>query len=234
MIEHLIKETLVTDSIKNKISAFNPDKRINPDLKNEIPQISNKTPLFNPDKRIKPEHIPGGELKESRQLTDGGHRIQNDIEIGALKPKERELIKKEKGWSDVIIDHIDNMEQYDKVYKDADLKEMKVNDRPCLVKNNLDLDYVDPKTNKTNRELISLNRNPYDSSTGEKLELHHMNQKPDAPFAELTKNSEHGDGNHKILHPSGEPSWRKTDPGAEEKYNKVERPNHWSARAEGI
>lgn len=230
MFENLGKEISTIESNKNK-DSFDPDKRINTEIKKDTP-LQKISKIFNPDLRIKPDNFSGLLTdNDNRQLMDGGSRFRNDIEIGALSKEQRDYIKKEKGWSDIILDHIDNMDQYDKVYKDADLKEMKVNDRPCLVKNNLDLDYVDPKTGKTNKELILLNRSPYDSKTGEKLTLHHMNQKPDAPFAELTKNSEHGDGNHTTLHPSGETSWRKTNPGAEDKYNNEERPNHWLERA---
>ena len=231
MFENLGKEISAIESNKNK-DSFDPDKRINTEIKKDTPlQKINK--IFNPDLRLKPDNFSGLLTEnDNRQLIDGGSRFKNDIEIGALSPKERDFIKNEKGWSDAVIDYIDNMKQYEDVYKDAHLKEVKVNNRTCLVKDNLDLDYVDPKTNKTNKELMQNGRNPYDATTGERIELHHMNQKADSPFAELTKKSEH-DGNHATLHPSKEPSWRKTDPDADKKYNQEERPNHWIKRAEG-
>ena len=91
-----------------------------------------------------------------------------------LSDAEKQQIKEETGWSDEIINHIDSMEQYE-IYKKAGLHEEVVNGRPCLVKD-IDWDYVDPKTGKTNRELAAEGRSPIDSKTGEKIELHHMGQ----------------------------------------------------------
>ncbi|MCC8096979.1 MAG: HNH/ENDO VII family nuclease, partial [Eubacterium sp.] len=119
-----------------------------------------------------------------------------NAEKGNLTSEQKSLIKDETGWSDNIVDHIDTEKQYDDVYKNADLHEGEINGRDCLLKD-IDLDYVDEKTGLTNRERMQKGRSPYDSKTGEKIELHHMGQDFDSPFAELTENSEHGDGNHK-------------------------------------
>ncbi len=148
--------------------------------------------------------------------------------IEGLTDKEKEIIKKETGWSDKIIDCINNMDQYE-IYKNADLHEEIIDGRSCLVKD-IDMDYVDSKTGKTNRELISDGRSPIDAKTGERIELHHMGQGYDAPFAELCENSEHGDGNHKILHPKSENSFR-NDISLKNKYDNVDKPNHWRERA---
>lgn len=148
-----------------------------------------------------------------------------------LTDEEKARIKEETGWSDEIIDHIDSMEQYE-IYKNADLEEREVNGRPCLCKK-IDLDYVDPKTGKTNRERISQGLVPIDAKTGERIELHHMGQDPDGPFAELCENSEHGDGNHKILHPKSEGSWR-DDKGKITAFEQ-QKHKHWAERAqEGV
>ena len=144
---------------------------------------------------------------------------------------EREQMHKETGWSYSVIDAIDTPEQY-QVYKDADLHEAIVNGRICLVKT-IDFDYVDPKTGKTNRELMAMGRAPIDSKTGEKIELHHIGQKFDAPFAELAENSEHGDGKDAILHDKTAESWRR-DPEKNKQYSNVERPNHWKERAKEV
>ena len=146
-----------------------------------------------------------------------------------LTEEEKARIKEETGWSDEIIDAIESMDQYE-VYKNADLHEAEVNGRKCLLKD-IDLDYVDPKTGKTNRELMAEGKSPIDSKTGEKIELHHMGQNFDGPFAELTENSEHGDGNHKTLHTSNEGSWR-NDPEQKNQYQR-EKAQHWKTRAQG-
>lgn len=150
-------------------------------------------------------------------------------EIKGLSDEEKLKIKEETGWSDEIIKYIDNMDQY-KIYKDAGLHETEINGRKCLVKD-IDMDYKDPKTGLTNRELMANGRSPIDSKTGEKIELHHMGQDPEAPFAELNENSEHGDGNHSVLHPKQEDSWR-NDAKMDNHYVNVEKPNHWKARSQ--
>lgn len=147
----------------------------------------------------------------------------------SLTEEEKARIKEETGWSDEIIDAIESMDQYE-VYKNADLHEAEINGRKCLLKD-IDLDYVDPKTGKTNRELMAEGKSPIDSKTGEKIELHHMGQNFDGPFAELCENSEHGDGNHKTLHTSNEGSWR-NDPEQKNQYQR-EKAQHWKARAQG-
>lgn len=148
--------------------------------------------------------------------------------LSDLSDEERLIIKKETNWSDEIIDYIKNMKQYE-IYKKADLYEVIIDGKKCLVKN-IDMDYVDPKTGLTNRELMERGRAPYDSITGEKIELHHMNQEYDAPLVELCENSEHGDGNDSILHPKKGESWRK-DPELKGNYENKDRPNHWKERS---
>ena len=148
--------------------------------------------------------------------------------LSDLSDEERLIIKKETNWSDEIIDYIKNMKQYE-IYKKADLYEVIIDGKKCLVKN-IDMDYVDPKTGLTNRELMERGRAPYDSITGEKIELHHMNQEYDAPLVELCENSEHGDGNDPILHPKKGESWRK-DPELKGNYENKDRPNHWKERS---
>lgn len=147
-----------------------------------------------------------------------------------LTREQKDRIKKETGWSDEIIDHIQNWDQYE-VYKNAGLKEGNINGRPCLLKN-IDMDYFDEKTQMTNRQLMEKGRSPIDSKTGEKIELHHMGQGFESPFAELCENSEHG-FNQKILHPKNEGSWRQ-DREKENQYQR-EKSAHWKKRAqEGV
>ena len=142
---------------------------------------------------------------------------------------EKQVIKNETGWSDSTINYIEDLNQY-KIYKEAGVQEAYIDGRLCLIKN-IDLDYVDPKTGLTNRELMAKGRAPVDAKTGEKIELHHMMQDPDGPFIELLENSEHGDGNHKILHTSSDESWR-NDPQKLRDYQK-QRADHWKNRIGG-
>ena len=150
------------------------------------------------------------------------------FEKDGLTNREKRQLEKETGWSKDLISHIDSAEQAE-IYKTADLKEAEIGGRSCLIKD-IDFDYLDEKTGLTNRERMQLGRPPIDAKTGEKIELHHMGQKYDAPFAELKENSEHGDGNHSSLHPKTEGSWRNV-PELENEYGK-ERKQYWKERAE--
>ena len=108
------------------------------------------------------------------------------------------------------------------------MKEAEVNGRKCLIRENIDMDYVDPKTNKTNRELMAKGRTPYDAETGEKIELHHIGQDSSSPLAELTE-KEHKN-NFSVLHQKEGESWRHNKQ-LNDRYNNVERPNHWKTRS---
>lgn len=160
-----------------------------------------------------------------------------DIEISdfnedrILNVDDIKSIQKESGWSDKICNELirtkTTWEQY-KVYREAGLKEQEINDKSYLCKD-IKWDYVDEKTGMTNRELMEKGRSPIDPETGEKIELHHMGQDYDAPLVELNENSEHGDGNHKVLHPQREDSFRQ-DAKKRAKYD-YEKIQYWKARA---
>lgn len=164
-------------------------------------------------------------LSEGTRNTDAADSEQHR---GELSETDRAALKEETGWSDEVVNHIDTAEQAE-IYQNAQLHQETINGRECLVKE-IDLDYVDEKTGMTNRELMAKGRSPYDAKTGEKIELHHMGQQYDAPFAELTENSEHGNGNHSILHPKTENSWRNNEE-LEAQYRKEKR-EYWKTRSE--
>ena len=183
------------------------------------------------DVKEEPDDIDSELDKKYNEYIDEGGKDAENIEAkqGELSDAGRAELKEETGWSDEVVDSVDTYEQAE-IYKNADLHEDNINGRECLVKE-IDYDYVDEKTGMTNRELMAKGRSPYDAKTGEKIELHHMGQEYDAPFAELTENSEHGDGNHSILHPKTEGSWR-NDETLEAQYNKEKR-EHWKTRSGG-
>ncbi len=148
-------------------------------------------------------------------------------ENAGLSEEQKALILEETGWPQEIVDCIESMEQYE-VYKNADLEYALIDGRPCLVKK-IDWDYVDPDSGLTNRELVERKRVPIDAKTGEKIELHHMGQEFDSPFAELCENSEHGDGKDGILHDKGIESWRRNKE-CQAQY-RAQRISHWKTRA---
>ncbi len=158
--------------------------------------------------------------------------INENRNTNELSEDDKTRINEETGWSDTIVDSIRNIEEHNFVYKEAGLTEAVINDRPCLIKKiELDFETMDQRTGKTvtNRELMEKGKSPYDSKTGEKIELHHMGQDFVSPLAELCADSEHGGMNDKILHDKKAESWRR-DPELRSKYNNHDKPNHWKSR----
>lgn len=109
-------------------------------------------------------------------------------------------------WSECITSKIETKTQMH-IFLNASLTEGFVNGRACLMKK-IDMDYIDTKTGMTNRERMAKGLSPFDADSHEKIELHHIGQEFDSPFAELTADSEHGNGNHSVLHNKSAQSWR--------------------------
>ena len=111
--------------------------------------------------------------------------------------KEKDIVKKETGWSDEIIDSIGSMKEYI-IYKEAKLVEGEVNEKKCLMRMDVDWDQKD-EFGETNRERIAEGYSPIDKS-GDRIHLHHIGQHADSPLAELTYKEHRLDGNDAILH----------------------------------
>lgn len=192
---------------------------------------------------------PNGEVQQPFEVTEnieaqGGEKIQEGIPRSGLDETSegvewrdatdvsetteifRKTIKEETGWSDDIVNSIRNDGEYG-VYKNADLKEGMVNGRPSLQRE-IDPSFKDD-FGRTNMERMQNGLSPYDAKSGEKLELHHMGQRADSPFAELRENLDHGDGNHRILHDMKTESWRR-EPGNVSDYA-TQRSDYWKTRA---
>lgn len=143
---------------------------------------------------------------------------------------ERAEINEKSNYSDEVNEKISSVEELE-VYKKANLKEENIDGRTCLVRDDIDMEYVDPKSGMTNQELMEKGRSPYDAKTGERIELHHIGQDYDSPLAELTEDTEHG-YYYSALHTKEGESWR-NDSQKNNHYNNVERPNHWKSRVKG-
>ena len=148
-----------------------------------------------------------------------------------LTEEEKAKIKEETGWSDEIIDNIKNMKQYE-VLKNAGLKEVEINGRKCLIKENIDLDYTD-EDGVSNRDRMARGLAPLDSKTGKPIELHHLGQKADSPLVELTeeehRTGEYEDGkkNQSLWHDNTV----ETEVHGEGNNWDQERKAHWKERA---
>lgn len=215
-----------------KVEIYSPEKAPIDMPIGEIPKLPSSVLIEQP-------FPDGGKLLDysrdslEKLSENGGNPLEATVkeveERTELTDEEKALIRDEMGWSDEIIYHIENMDQYE-IYKNAGLHEAEIDGRKCLVKD-IDMDYYDENTQMTNRERMERGLAPIDAKTGEPIELHHMGQGYDAPFAELAKYSEHmSSENNLILHPVRDSSWR-TDAVRENRYNNYERPNHWKERA---
>ena len=97
------------------------------------------------------------------------------------------IIQKESNYPLDIIKQFHTMEEYEQ-FKAANLKPLMVNSKIALVRNDIDLNYVDEK-GLTNLERMKKGLAPLDPD-GIPYELHHIGQKNDATLAILTR-SEH-------------------------------------------
>lgn len=213
----------------------------------ELPEMDEFSKILAGDSEthINPPDIPYIEgtsrsalLSESSQLSfeiDNTNDLDSETtetKSEGLTDEEKAKIKEETGWSDEIINNIANMKQYE-VLKNAGLKEVEINGRKCLIKENIDLDYTD-EDGVTNRERMARGLAPLDSNTGKPIELHHLGQKPDSPLVELTeeehRTGEYEDGkkNQSLWHDNT----KETEVHGEGNNWDQERKAHWKERAE--
>lgn len=146
------------------------------------------------------------------------------IDVSGLKDLDRPLyaIENAKAYRDLpgSLEKVSSEEK--EIYNKAEVEEKEVNERPCLVKKEIDYDAVDGKGD-TNLERMEKGKPPLIDD--KPVELHHMGQKNDGPLVELTSEEHRGAGNDGILH----------DKNIESEINrtefKKEREQHWKARA---
>lgn len=175
-----------------------------------------------------PEKMETSENRDSYETETNDDTDSTDSEMDA--EVVREEIKEKSDYSDEVNEKISSVEELE-VYQKANLKEENIDGRTCLVRYNIDMEYVDPKSGMTNQELMEKGRAPYDAKTDERIELHHIGQDYDSPLAELTEDTEHGDY-YSALHTKEGESWR-NDSQKNNHYNNVERPGHWKSRVKG-
>lgn len=171
--------------------------------------------------------VENDEYEQTEEKNDA-----SEAEKSGLTEEEKAKIKEVTGWSDEIIDAIGSWEEYE-IYKEAGLHEEDINGRKCLIRSDIDWDQKDAE-GRTNRErvnlkppegpLVPINKN------GEKIELHHIGQHSDSPFAELTMKEHRGKGNYSILHDT-----EKEESEIDRQKFADERSQHWQDRAnEGV
>lgn len=133
---------------------------------------------------------------------------------GGLSMNQVALIQKESQYPVELIARFNTMDQYE-ICKNAGLTPKIINGKVALVRE-INLNYVDEVTGKTNLQLMQNGYAPVDSN-GIKYQLHHIGQKTDSPLAILTQEEHIGAGNNSIWHiltdgfenPSSQPDWQK-------------------------
>jgi len=140
-------------------------------------------------------------------------------------------------WSNEINRFISSEEEAE-VYLKAGLLEANIGGKPALIRQDIDwADYsikrntwlrgrlsdYDEWAKYNNADLIGEGYPPRDHN-GDPYELHHIGQRQDSPFAELTWAEHMGDGNNSILHKYGKES--EIDRDTFEK----EKAEYWRAR----
>ena len=142
---------------------------------------------------------------------------------------QRNLIKQHSPFSDEINQSITDYEELF-FYCSLELSEAMVTRRSLI--RSIDPDLFVTSEGKTNLELMKGGHPPYayDAADGI-IELHHIGQNKDGPFAELTHSEHMMHGNNQKLHRALGDSWR-NDEKSETVFGK-ERSNHWRKRAKG-
>ena len=173
------------------------------EIKEKLNELFSKGGLFN---------------KEIEKTND----TDDNAEKQGLTEEQKNDIKKRTGWSDEIINSIGSMREAE-IYIKAGLKEAEINGKKCLIRSDIDMDQKD-EDGITNRERMERGLPPI-TKNGEKVELHHIGQKPDSPLAELTTEEHRGVGNDAILHDKQKESEIDRNEFAKE------RKEHWKNRA---
>lgn len=181
-----------------------------------------------------PESIPlleNAEAKamESEAMESEGNKLDRPIvqdvsphEGEGLSDREKKVLRESQGWYDELCNAISSFEEAE-IYIEAGLKEVIINGKSCLIRQDIDLERRD-EYGRTNRERM-INGQPPLTQSGETIELHHVGQKKDAPLAELTTQEHRGQGNDAILHDK-----QKVSEIDRAEFQK-ERESHWQNRA---
>ena len=138
-------------------------------------------------------------VEENREKREFRENRFDEVDEGkeGMTDEEKEELRELTGWSDEILDSIESRAEAE-IYMKAGLKEVEINGKKCLIRDDIDLDQED-EDGITNRERMERGRPPI-TKDGEEVELHHIGQKQNSPLAELTIEQHRGVGNDRILH----------------------------------
>ncbi len=106
------------------------------------------------------------------------------VELNGLTTQQAAAIQMESGFPAEVIKQFHTMDEYN-VFKNANLKSALVNGKSALVRNDINLKYVD-EYGRTNLERMKLGLSALDDM-GMPYELHHIGQNADGALAILTQ-----------------------------------------------
>lgn len=200
-----------------------------------IKEIATKTTEFSFDdinKKLSPIEL----IKNSEKFGLSGDKSELEqlmkncrsdlVRTEVNKEAEDKKINEKSEYSDEVNENIATEEELD-IYLEAELKETTINDKPALIREDIDYDQLDEETRETNLEKMEKGKAPLDKD-GNPIELHHVGQKSDSPLAELIRNEHRGKGNDSVLHDKTQ------DSEIDRKEFQKEKSEHWKARAEEI
>lgn len=197
-------------SITNQ-SAIQPETITNLSLPDRI--LLAQTGSLSPEQVLQIPQVAGQNLSETPvQATAAAPTLAETTTFRPLLPGEDALT-------------LDLPSDEARIYQDADLRATTINGRPCLVRPDLDLGFMDG-LGRTNLERMETGLSPIDPQTKLPIELHHIGQDPDAPLAELTMPEHRQGGNNLILHPI-----RENSPVNHDLVWDAQRETHWISRA---
>ncbi|MGM9911823.1 HNH/ENDO VII family nuclease [Floccifex sp.] len=153
-----------------------------------------------------------------------GSSLYGESKQTAFTINEYAKIQKESGYPVDVIKQFHTIEEYDVVFKKANLKSVMVGDKSALVRFDIDLNRKDSK-GRTNLERMKQGLAPKDSK-GLSYELHHVGQKKDGTLAILTQEEHDNKAIHGFL--------KRTEAHAEGTNWNSERRAFWKNYAELI
>lgn len=162
------------------------------------------------DSLMEDDKIPESEEVDVKDVFEDGDELfdemfADDVNEGTnevshkkgLTEEEKQKIQEETGWSAEVIDAICSIEEYE-IYKKAGLKEVEINGKKCLIRDDINWNQVDEK-GRTNQQRVEQGLAPLDKN-GNAIQLHHIGQHADSPLAELTFEEHRCNGNDTVLH----------------------------------
>lgn len=166
----------------------------NPEIFRDPPRLRDKPLIFGDSGKLeiqlpdKPLTLKDSPLENGKDLdfsTLDSVLPGKDNFVPADKETQKE-IKEKSPFSEAINKFIRKVEEL-LIYMELGLKEAIVNDKPCLIRDDIDLYQKDDSEPEplTNLERMKLGKAPLDKN-GKSIVLHHIGQSPDSPLAELT------------------------------------------------